>query len=264
MTGASTKAYNPMETVSQNVLAILCAVIGSLLLMGGVNRVWPPEKRRTYNDIIGWQVSILGTTYAVILGFMLYTVWEIYREADLNVYHEANAVVDVYRLADGFQEPQRTQLKTLARSYADSVVSRDWPEMTNREEPTQSTEINAEMWKTAISVRPTSPSEVTAQEDTLTELRSLSQHRLTRLMESKTRLPNMLWCVLLAGGVLTIVGTCTFAAESVKLQTLQIFSVSLLISLALVAIDDIHRPFQGLIHVTNNAFQQAQQNMQAR
>lgn len=253
-----------MATVSQNIFVILGAVSGSLLLMGGLNRVWRPEKRRTYNDIIGWQVSILGTTYAVILGFMLYTVWEIYREADLNVYHEANAVVDVYRLADGFQEPQRTQLKTLARSYADSVVNRDWPEMTKREEPTQSTGINAEMWHTAISVRPTSPAEVTAQEDTLSELRSLSQHRLTRLMESKTRLPNVLWCVLLAGGVLTIVGTCTFGAESVKLQLLEIFSVSLLVSLALVAIDDIHRPFQGLIHVSDSAFRQAQQNMQTR
>lgn len=252
-----------METVSQNVLVILGAVIGSLLFMEVLNRVWRPEKRRTYNDIIGWQVTILGTTYAVILGFMLYTVWEIYREADLNVYREANAVVDVYRLADAFQEPQRTQLKTLARSYADSVVNRDWPEMANHKAPTQSTAINTEMWKTVISVRPTSPAEITAQEDTLSELRSLSQHRLTRLMESKTRLPNMLWCVLLAGGILTIVGTCTFAAESVKLQTLQIFSVSLLVSLALVAIDDIHRPFQGLIHVTDNAFQQARQNMQA-
>ena len=252
-----------MKTVSQNVFAILGAVIGSLLFMVGLNRVWRPDKRRTYNDIIGWQASILGTTYAVILGFMLYTVWEIYREADLNVYHEANAVVDVYRLADGFQEPQRTQLKTLARTYADSVVNRDWPEMTNHEEPTQSAGINAEMWKTAISVRPTSPAEVTAQEDALSELRSLSQHRLTRLLESNTRLPNVLWCVLLAGGVLTIVGTCTFAAESFKLQTLQIFSVSLLVSLALVAIDDIHRPFQGLIHVGDNAFRQAQQNMQA-
>ena len=83
-------------------------------------------------------------------------------------------------------------------------------------------------------------------------------------MESKTRLSNVLWCVLLAGGVLTIVATCTFAAESVKLQRLQIFSVSLLISLALVAIADIHRPFQGLIHVSDKAFQRVQENMQDR
>lgn len=252
-----------MVTVSQNVLVILGAVIGALLFMEALNRVWPREKRRTYNDIIGWQVTILGTTYAVILGFMLYTVWSMYREADLNVDREASAVVDVYRLADGFQEPQRTQLKDLARSYADSVVSHDWPEMKNGEEPTQSSGIDTELWKTVISVRPSSPAEVTVQEDTFSELNSLSQHRLTRLMDSKTRLPNVLWCVLLAGGVLTIVATCTFATESVTLQTLQIFSVSLLVSLALVAIADIHRPFQGLIHVRDDAFQRAQQNMKA-
>src|SRR5215469_14992476 len=153
-----------MVTVSQNVLAVVGAVIGALLLMGILNRLWRPEKRRTYNDLIGWQVSVLGTTYAVILGFMLYTVWSIYREA--------NAVVDVYRLADGLPEPQRTQLRTLARSYVDAVVNRDWPEMAKREEPTESTAISAKLWKTVISVRPTSPSEITTQEDTLSELSS--------------------------------------------------------------------------------------------
>src|SRR5215472_3470342 len=112
-----------MATVSQNFLAVMAAVIASLLLVWILNRTWRPEKRRIYNDLIGWQISILGTTYAVILGFMLYTVWTSYREADLNVDHEANAVVDVYRLADGIPEPQRWQLKRLAGSYADAVVN---------------------------------------------------------------------------------------------------------------------------------------------
>jgi len=253
-----------MATVSQNFLAVMAAVIASLLLVWILNRTWRPEKRRIYNDLIGWQISILGTTYAVILGFMLYTVWTSYREADLNVDHEANAVVDVYRLADGIPEPQRWQLKRLAGSYADAVVNRDWPEMAKNQEPTQSSGISIEMWKTVMSVRPTSPSEVTAQDRALSELSSLSQHRLTRLMQSTTRLSNVLWSVLLVGGVLTIVAACTFGAESLKLHSLQIFSLSLLISLSLVAIADIHRPFRGLIHVRDDAFRQAQQNMHAR
>jgi hypothetical protein len=252
-----------MVTVGQNFLVVIAAVIGALLFMVTLNRVWPPEKRRAHNDLIGWQVSILSTTYAVILGFMLYTVWTTYREADLNVDHEANAVVDVYRLADGLPEPQRAQLKRLATSYADAVVNRDWPEMAKNEEPRQSTEISTEMWKTVISARPTSPTEVTAQEHALTELNSLGQHRLTRLMQSTTRLPNVLWSVLLGGGVLTIVAACTLGGESVKLQTSQIISFSLLVSLSLVAIADIHRPFQGLIHVRNDAFQRAEETMQA-
>lgn len=255
-----------MTTVNQNLGVVMAAVICSLLFMGTgtVNRLWPREKRLTYNDLIGWQVSILGTCYAVILGFMLYTVWTSYGEADLNVDREANAVVDVYHLADGIPEPQRTQLKTQARSYADAVVNQDWPEMAKNKEPTQSIEISAEMWKTVMSVRPTSPSEVTAQEDERSELDSLSQYQSIRLLQSATRLPNVLWSVLLVGGVLTIVAACTFGAENVKLQTLQIFSFSLLISLSLVAIADIHRPFQGLIHVGDNAFRRAQQNMHAR
>jgi hypothetical protein len=55
---------------------------------------------------------------------MLYTVWTSFGEADLNVDFEANAVVDIYRLAEGLPEPQRTQLQTLARSYVDTVIGR--------------------------------------------------------------------------------------------------------------------------------------------
>jgi hypothetical protein len=34
----------------------------------------------------------------------------------------------------------------------------------------------------------------------MSELNSLAQHRLTRIQQSTTQLPNVLWCVLLAGG----------------------------------------------------------------
>jgi len=61
------------------------------------------------------------------------------------------------------------------------------------------------------------------------------------------------------GGTLTIVSSCTFGTESVKLQALQVLCFSLVVSLALVAIADIHRPFHGLIHVTDHAFRRAQQ-----
>jgi hypothetical protein len=250
-----------METVGQNFFVVTAAVIVSMLLLAGLNRVWPSEKRRNYNDLIGWQLSILGTTYAVILGFMLYTVWTAYGEADLNVDLEANALVDVYRLAEGLPEPTRGQLQGLARSYADAVVNREWPQMAASQGPTQSREIISEMWKTVMSAPAKSQVVQTVQDHVLTELSSLAQHRLTRVMQSATRLPNVLWCVLLAGGALTIVSACMFGSQNRKLQALQVFSLALLVSLSLVAIADIHRPFHGLIHVRNSAFQQARQSM---
>ena len=124
-----------MANVGQNILVVSIAVIGSMLFQAGLNHIWPWEKRRTYIDLIGWHFSILGTTYAVILGFMLYAVWTAFGEADLNVDLEANAVVDMHHLAKGLPEPQRTQLQTLAGSYADTVITRDWPQTARGEVP---------------------------------------------------------------------------------------------------------------------------------
>lgn len=142
-----------MLTVKQNIIAVTATVLGSLLFMLGLNRVWHWKKRSAHNDLIGWQLSILGTTYAVILGFMLYAVWASFEQAELNVDLEASAVVDLYRLADALPEPQRTQLQTLARSYVDAVINQEWPQMARSEIPEKSTAISAEIWKTIISVK---------------------------------------------------------------------------------------------------------------
>lgn len=250
-----------MLTVKQNLLVVAASVVASLLFMAGLNRAWPWDKRRAHNDLIGWQLSILGTTYAVILGFMLYAVWTSFEEAELNVDLEANGVVDIYRLADALPEPQRTQLQTLARFYVDAVINQEWPQMAKGELPDKSAAIDAEMWKAVISVKAASPMEVNAQDHAMSELSAVAQHRLTRIRQSTTQLPNVLWCVLLVGGALTIVSACTFGTESVRLQALQVLCFSLLVSLSLVAISDIHRPFHGLIHVSDYAFQRAHQSM---
>lgn len=253
-----------MVTVTQSFAVVAAAVLASLLFMVGLNQVWPWEKRRAYNDLIGWQFSALSTTYAVVVGFMLYTVWSSFDEAELNVDLEANAVLDIYRLADGMPEPQRTQLQTLAHSYVNAAIIQEWPQMARGVVPEQTSSLNQEMWKTVISVRAASPTEVNTQQTALSHLSLLVQHRLTRARQSTARLPGVLWWVLLVGGTLTIVSACLFGNESVKLQALQVFSISLLVSLSLVAIADIHRPFHGLIHVGDYTFRRVQQSMQAR
>jgi Protein of unknown function (DUF4239) len=147
-------------------------------------------------------------------------VWTTYSEADLNVDVEADAVMRIYSLAEGLPEPQRTRLQTLARSYVDAAIKREWPQMARGQVPEESGIITTAMWKTVMSVKPGSPTEITAQDHLLLELDALTQHRLTRLLQSTTRLPTVLWCVLLVGGVLTIASACTFGLENWKLQAL--------------------------------------------
>jgi len=253
-----------MTALVDNILIVTFTVAAALLFMAGLNRLWSRANRKVHNDLIGWQLSILGTTYAVILGFMLFTVWTTFGAASLNTDLEANAVVALYHVADGLPEPQRSQLQTLARSYVDTVIEHEWPQMNRGEVPERTTTINIDMWKAATAAKVASPTEINAQDHALSQLSSLTEHRLTRIVQSTNQLPTVLWCVLIVGGVLTILSASTFGSESTRLQTMQVFSFTLLIALTLVAIADIHRPFSGLVHVENYPFRRAQEVLQGR
>ena len=55
--------------------------------------------------------------------------------------------------------------------------------------------------------------------------------------------------------------TCLFGAVNGALHVIQVGAFTLLIALVLAAIADINRPFQGSVHVSDNAFRRAQMDM---
>jgi hypothetical protein len=252
-----------MLTTWQDVVIVILIVLCSLLFKTAIDRLWTREHRKTHNDLIGWQLSILGTTYAVIVGFMLYAVWNNFGLAEVNADTEANALVNVYRLSDGLPAQQRDQLKEAARDYAVAVLDKDWPAMaegyTGR---LASHTADQKMWQILMSVKAASGTELTAEDHALYELSAVAEHRRLRQLQSVSRLPGVLWFVLIAGGALTIMSSCMFGSESPWLHTLQVFAFSLLVALALVAIGDIDRPYQGSVHVADTPFRRAQINMQ--
>lgn len=250
-----------MLDTAQNVLIVIVAVACSLFFMAAVNYYWPSEQRRPHNDLIGWQLSVLGTTYAVIIGFMLYTVWINFGTAEFNADAEANAVVNIYRLSSSLAPDQGARLRQLARAYADAVVDHEWGEMAVNIQPSETREIARQMWQTLANLKVTSPSEINAEDQELYELRALAGYRRIRMVENVSRLPGVLWYVLLIGGVVTIASTCMFGASNGPLHVIQVAAFSLLIALVLAAIADINRPFQGSVHVSDYAFRRAQMEM---
>jgi len=246
----------------EDIVIVILVVVCSLLFKLAVDRVWTKDLRRTHNDLIGWQLSILGTTYAVIVGFMLYAVWNNFGLAEVNTDSEANSLVNVYHLADGLPATQREQLQEAARGYANAAVEKDWPLMARGYEGRLATHVfDQQMWRILMSVKAASPTEITAEDHAISELSSVAEHRRIRQLQSVSRLPGVLWFVLVLGGALTIMSSCMFGAESPWLHGLQVFAFSLLVALALVAIADIDRPYEGSVHVSTSAFTRAQSSM---
>jgi Protein of unknown function (DUF4239) len=243
-----------------NVLVLIAAMIASLAFTLLMHRLWPVARRYEENDLVGWQLSVLGTTYAVTLGFMLYTEWADFKSAELNVELEANSLRNIYRLAQGMPR-ERAAIEKLTVAYAKDVIERDWPEMARGETPEESHAVNEHLWKSLLSAQIETPMEISAHDHALSELSLLTQHRRTRLLDGKYELPGIFWCVLLAGGVLTIIAVSVFGARQLRLHLLQVMSLTLLITLVMLTIADIDKPFQGWVHINDYAFQRALETM---
>jgi hypothetical protein len=251
-----------MLTRAEDIIVIILTVACSLLTMLAVNRYWPVSQRKMHNELIGWQLTVLGTTYAVILGFMLYTVWSDYGAATANATQEASQVVKLHRLAAGLPEPQQTEMRSLAVAYADAVLNREWPQMAQGKVPTESGELSRRMWHTLTSVKGASYSETNSVDHSLYELSTLMACRQTRQLQVTSRLPGILWSVLWIGGALTLFSACMFAQESLLMHGIHVLALSLLIALVLVAIGDIDRPYTGAVRVDSTAFTRALIDMQ--
>ena len=233
------------------VLAVTCLIV--------LDVIWPPRQRRVHNDIVGWQVSVLGTIYAVMIGFMLYAVWANFQTAEINADGEANALVNMCRIAEGLPAVQRDAIQTSAMEYVNVVLEKEWPEMNRGLSGWGDSSIILGFGRILTTTPVQSLTQQISLDHAMEQLSSLTEHRRIRQLESESKLPNILWAVLVSGGIITIVTCCLLGSENFQLHFVMIFALALLISLVLVAIGDIDRPFQGTVHVSPNAFVRAQQ-----
>jgi hypothetical protein len=248
-------------TTYQSAAIVSVIVAGSLAFLGLLQRLWPNEQRRLHNELIGWQVTVLGTTYAVIVGFMLYAVWTNFEAARSNAEAEANSLVNVVRTADGLPPDKRDQIAELAVKYANDMLTKEWPAMARLQVSPASHQIVVQLWKVVATTKVTDAAEQTSLDHTLTELSDFAGHRRTRQLDVTSTLPPVLWAVLIVGAMVTIISACMFGTADFKLHFLQVFMLSLLVGLALVAIADINRPYQGSVHVEPSGFERARTSL---
>ncbi len=245
----------------QSVLIMLATVGSSAAFLLVLRRLWPSELRRQQNELIGWHVSVLGSTYAVIIGFMLFAVWTNFETAEANAESEANCLVNVVRASRGLSAEEQGRILTLARRYVDVMLTIEWPAMSREEISPVSHPLVRELWATLIRTDTHNSREQTSLDHALTQLARMTDFRRLRQLQVDAYLPGILWVVLILGASVTIMSACLFGASDFRLHLIQVIMLALLISSILVAIADINRPFQGSVHVSPEGFERARQTL---
>src|SRR5271155_5026062 len=105
--------------------SVALAMLGLLLVRKYVKH----QTLAVHHDVAGYMLSIVGTLYAVVLGFIVVDSLNTFQKARLTVEQEANALHDIFHLAQGLPSPISLDIRTTCLSYAKLMVSEEWPAM---------------------------------------------------------------------------------------------------------------------------------------
>ncbi|ADV83205.1 DUF4239 domain-containing protein [Terriglobus saanensis] len=245
-----------MLSYLQSVSVVLLGLLVALLLSWLLNRLWSPGERKGLNDVMGWQLGVLGTTYAVILGFMLSNVWTAFRAASMDVNDEAVAVLQIFHAGDSLPDAPREAIQDLTRQYAVAMIQEEWPAMTMHRQPDGGEVILEKMWKFLPSSEFASVRE--ASSDRIgSAVQELQHQRYRRQEQYESHLPAILWAVLIAGAIIVLLSSCLLGNDKTVVHYFHVLTLTLMILVTLTAIADIDRPFEGGVSVRDQPFRSA-------
>ena len=152
-----------------------------------------------------------GAGLAVLLAFVIFTVFENYQAARTGVGTEAVATRQMYSTAGFFAPPGSEELKGELICYARAVIHDEWPDMARGTESAR-----VQYWADALDkTMQQQPVVGNKGGATLEHWFDVSQDRQegrrTRLAEGKPFVPGFVWLVLIAMVLLVIAFQCLFA-----------------------------------------------------
>jgi hypothetical protein len=227
--------------------------IGGLIL---VQRAVPPDRREAHNDVAGFMYAVLGVAYAVLLGLMLVAVWQDYETAQTDVDTEAHELAGVYFLASQLPEPDRTRIQDLVRTYVRVVVDEEWPMMERGKTSQRADSLLHQLTLELLQFDPRTKGEQVLYERGLTQLHDAADARRSRLLEVREGIPDLLWVVIVVGGVITVSFTYLFGLKSNVAHALMVAALTLVICGILFTIGEFDYPFSGVVEIRPDAFRE--------
>lgn len=233
------------------VLIVALSVAGLFV----ARQVFKTPNLKLQHDITDPYSQFVAMLFAVLLGFMVADAMQRFGDARITVQHEASALGNVYRLAEGLPSEKRDFLRLLCKEYANKVINVEWPKLALKKDSVETWNVYRTMWTVCTTFEPSSERQGNTQSGLLAAMKAIGENRRMRVEALHSGLPGELWCVLVLGGVATIFFTYFFSAENVRVQAFMVAMVSMVICLNLFLLLTYDDPFSGDFMVTPSAFE---------
>ena len=224
-------------------------------------RIVPASVLIPHHDVAGFLVAVVGVLYAVVLGFLVISVWSSFDQAQRNTDAETNAIADILYLTRALPDPERSHERALLGAYAHEVRDVEWPMLADGEEDLRARSLLA----AALNVIATSEippgtrqteilRQTSLRDAALSAFREVTAHRRLRVLDGRSQVQQTMYVAMIAGGLIVLVFVFLFGLDNWALQSVMTALVAAMIGLQIGIIFEMDRPFWGAIHVTSDAW----------
>lgn len=202
------------------------------------------------HEVAGYLYSMVSVVYAVLLGFITVVVWQQHRDTQNYVQQEAVRVSNLLRDAQVFPDPVRKDLREKLVEYGKAVVNDEWNTMAKRQPSQIASRAYEQIWETVYNIQPETEREKAFYKESITRLNELGGIRRSRLSSSQSRIPSLLWVLLIGGAVISIAFTYLFGTKNKWSHVLAAGSIAGLIGFTLFLILALSCPFSGSLRIS--------------
>ena len=250
-------------SLSPLALMALCVLPTMLLALVGLHlfrKAVPLRFLKQSHDVTGPFFSTLGTVYGIFLAFVFTATWQAYSTTSTNVVQEARYLRDLYFVTKAFPQPTQGQLQLLLRNYRDSVVNDEWKSLEKGEANPRTIQLLQEIGNAYLRIRPSNDQEKDFFRTSIEYLTTMNSLRASRIDDSSSGLPVVLWFVLLVGAGATIGLSYLFEAQNFWLQSILTILLTGVICMTFCIIIDLDFPFTGATKISSESFQRIEMN----
>lgn len=232
--------------------------VGSLALAALV--LWllqlfvPHPRREGHNDVAGFIFAGVGVIYAVLLAFVVISVWDNVDAARQTTFKEADALAGVYWISRDMPLPLGAEIEKDTLAYAHTVEDTEWPLMGNHSSSPRATQEVYAIRAAVLSWQPTTAQQQVLYDHAVSHVEDLATQRRARLTEVEDSVPPILWGALILGAVLTVGFTYLFGLSNTLAHTLMVLSLTALVVGSLILIKEMNYPFNGVTRIEPTAF----------
>lgn len=242
--------------------ALFFVALGIEVAHLGLSAVWwiyPPEEDD--NDAVEAAFATVAAIFALLLGFVIVVAWEAYDATSTAVSKEANSIVELDRMVDGFDEDTAATATAAAKTYVDLVLGDEWEKMSSDGGSARADRALKDLWAVYTELpRVDRTSPLYAQ--SVARLVDLGDARRDRLdAASGSAVPRLLWVMLCVGAVLTVFLTYLFRVENTVLQRVLVTLVATVMVLALFLIGALEKPFDGKLPIRPDPLEQVRADL---